>query len=76
MARKKPTIKEMEKVVNSLIMETKSLLNRMVNIEFIFDRYVFYKKEDKKFKKYLEKKINESRRKTKAWVKPYMVNKW
>ena len=56
----------MEKVVNSLIMETKSLLNRMVNIEFIFDRYVFYKKEDKKFKKYLEKKINESRRKTKA----------
>ena len=60
MSRKKPTVKEMQKVISSLIMEMQNLQKRMINIEFVFDNYVDYKKEHKKYKKYLEGVIDES----------------
>ena len=46
-------------------MEASNLSKRMHNIEFIFDNYVEYKKEGDKFKKYVEKLIEKSRRETK-----------
>ena len=41
-------------------MEMQNLQKRMINIEFVFDNYVDYKKEHKKYKKYLEGVIDES----------------
>ena len=65
MPRKKPTKKELEKVLSSLIMEVSNLSERMLNIECVFDSYIEYKKEGNEFKKHLEKIIEKSRRKTK-----------
>ena len=42
-------------------MEIQNLQKRMINIEFVFDNYVEYKKEHKKYKKYLEGVIDESK---------------
>ena len=61
MSRKKPTIREIQKVVSSLIVEIQNLQKRMINIEFVFDNYFEYKKEHKKYKKYLEGVIDESK---------------
>ena len=55
-------------------MEVSNLSKRMLNIEFVFDNYIEYKKEESKFKKHLEKIIEESRRETKKWGWTYLAH--
>ena len=55
-------------------MEVSNLSKRMLNIEFVFDSYIEYKKEGNKLKKHLEKIIEESRRETKKWGWTYLAH--
>ena len=55
-------------------MEVSNLSKRMLNIEFVFDSYIEYKKEGNKFKKYVEKLIEESRRETKERGWTYLAH--
>ena len=57
--KKKPTIKQMEKVVNNLIINLESLAKRTYNIEFIIDNYHEWKGEKDEFKKYVLDKAEE-----------------
>ena len=59
MKKKKPTIKEIEKVVNSLIINLENLAKRTYNIEFIIDNYHEWKGEKDEFKKYVLDKAKE-----------------
>ena len=64
MARKKPTMKEMVKVVGSLINESQQHLQRIANLEFLIDCYFELKDEKGNVKKYVEqrlKKFNKDR---------------
>jgi hypothetical protein len=59
MKKKKPTIKQIEKVVNNLIINLENLMKRMYNIEFILDNYHEWKGEKDEFKKYVLDKAKE-----------------
>ena len=59
MARKKPTIKEILKVVNNLIMEKQMLIQRLVNLEFLVDCYFEFKEEKGDVQKYVEERIEK-----------------
>ena len=64
MAKKKPTMKEMVKVVGSLINESQQHLQRIANLEFLVDCYFEYKDEKGNVKKYVKQrleKINNAR---------------
>lgn len=53
MARKKATMKEMQKVVSSL-------LQRVYNLEFIIDNYHEWKNEKEEFKQYVLDVVEKS----------------
>ena len=53
MKKKKPTIKEIEKLINNLIINLENLAKRTYNIEFIIDNYHEWKGEKDEFKKYI-----------------------
>ena len=57
MARKKPTLKEMEKVINLVIQQMEMLIQRVNKLEFITETYHEYKNEKEPFIKYLNEKV-------------------
>ena len=59
MARKKPTMIEMVKVVGSLINESQHLLQRIANLEFLIDCYFEFKDEKGDVKKYVEQRLKK-----------------
>ena len=59
MARKKPTMKEMVKVVENLINESRYLLQRIANLEFLVDCYFELKDEKGDVKKYVEQRLEK-----------------
>ena len=60
MARKKPTMKEMQKVVSNLIVSLENLTKRVYNIEFIIDNYHEWKNEKDEFKQYVLDVVEKS----------------
>ena len=52
--KKKPTIKEMEIVIASLIRESQMLRLNLVRTQEVLSSYIDYKKDTDKFGKYLE----------------------
>ena len=54
--KKKPTIKEMEKVVGSLIQESQMLRMSLLKTQEVLSNYIEHKKDTDNFKKYLEDK--------------------
>ena len=59
--RKKPTMKEMALVVSNLIRELERVKSDLYQTEFTFHNYILFKKDANKFKKYLDKAVNEKR---------------
>ena len=59
MARKKPTMKEMVKVVGSLINEGQQQLQRIANLEFLIDCYFEMKDEKGDVKTYVEQRVKK-----------------
>ena len=57
--RKKPTIKELTTVVNSLITEMDEVKNRISSIEVVLTEYIAWKKDEKKYKKHFKKLIED-----------------
>ena len=55
-------MKQMAMVVSSLINEIKRVRSDFYHIEYAFHNYVSYNKDEKKFKKYMEKIVNEQRK--------------
>jgi hypothetical protein len=49
----------MEKVVNNLIVSLNSLAVKVNNLDYVLGTYHEWKKEDKKFGKYLREKVKE-----------------
>ena len=54
--KKKPTMKEIERVVSRLIVENQFLGKRQSSTEILIEEYIDWKKDTKKFKTYMEKK--------------------
>ena len=61
--RKKPTIKEITNVVLELNQRTNGLYNMLVDLEKAFSLYIEMNKHDDKFKKYIDKKVEEWKKK-------------
>ena len=59
MAKKKPTMKEMVKVVANLINEKQILLQRLANLEFLVDCYFEFKDEKGDVQKYVKDRIDK-----------------
>ena len=59
MAKKKPTINQMEKVVNLLIGQVEFLKERQNRLEFVTETYHEFKEEKETFIKYLKEKIDK-----------------
>jgi len=49
----------MERVVNQLILQNQSLLKRISSLEFVIESYHEWKKDTKRFSKFLRNKIEE-----------------
>jgi len=56
---KKPGIKDVVKVVSSLIQELQIAQERISELYGVIDMYIEYKKDSKKFKKFLDTKLEE-----------------
>ena len=56
---KKPGIKDVVKVVSSLIQEVQIAQERINELYGVIDMYIEFKHDDKKFKKHLDKKVEE-----------------
>ena len=66
MARKKPTIKELASQLEIVNQDMEIAKMRIINLENLLVKYFEYNKDDKKFKKYLDKeteKLNKDRAK-------------
>ena len=59
MARKKPTMKEVTEVIGQIINQTEILKKRATALETVLSEYIAYKKDDKKFKGYMDKRAEE-----------------
>lgn len=57
--KKKPTLKEIEKVVNLVIQQMEIQIGRINRLEYITEVYHEYKNEKDQFIKYLNEKIEE-----------------
>ena len=57
--RKKPTMKEMVKVIGNLIKEKQVLAQRLVNLEFVIDCYFEFKDEKGDVQKYVKERIDK-----------------
>ena len=55
--KKTPTMKEMERVINQLILQSQSQARRINSLEFIVESYNEYKKDTEAFSKYLRDKV-------------------
>ena len=55
-------MKQMALVVSNLIRELERVKSDLYQTEFTFHNYISYNKDEKKFKKYLEKVVNEQRK--------------
>ena len=62
MAKKKPTMKEMTKVVSNLINEVKMMQASLLNLDFVIDSYFEWKEETGDFKKYVKKRVDKVRK--------------
>ena len=62
--KKKPTINQMETVINNLIMETKRSQIEILRTQEVLNNYIDYKKDVKKFTKYVEEKNDRRENKT------------
>ena len=58
--KKKPTMKEVEKVVGSLIVENQKLKQQVIITQQILNKYIEFKKDDKKFTKYVEERNGQA----------------
>tara|TARA_R110002110_G_scaffold271847_1_gene487439 strand:+ start:243 stop:536 length:294 start_codon:yes stop_codon:yes gene_type:complete len=56
---KKPGIKDVVKVTSSIIQELQIAQERINELYGVIDMYIEYKKDSKKFKKFLDKKLEE-----------------
>jgi len=61
--QKKPTIKQITKVLNRVIQEINQIKDDIYTINFVFGEYVGFKKENEKFTKHMEKVVDEKRKK-------------
>ena len=52
-------MKEVEKVVNQLILQNQNLLRRVSSLEFITEGYHEWKKDTEEFSKFLRNKVEE-----------------
>ena len=61
MAKHKRTVSkhDMRRGIEELYSMILTLQQRIVNIEYVLDAYIGMKKDHKKFKKFLEKKVDE-----------------
>ena len=59
MARKKPTIREVEATANEAMQRTEILKTRMINLEIVLNSYLEFKGEGKELEKFFEKKSKE-----------------
>ena len=59
MAKKKPTIKELAKQVEFLMQNMEIARVRILNIESLLSKYFEYKKDEEKFKEYLDKEAEK-----------------
>ena len=59
MARKKPTLQELQLVTENLIMENQFLKRRIASCEIVVNEYITWKKDEQKFKKHFEKYIED-----------------
>ena len=55
-------MKQMALVVSNLIRELERVKSDLYQTEFTFHNYILFKKDEKKFKKYIEKIADEQRR--------------
>ena len=58
MKKKKPTKKDIEVVVSSLISHLQIIEQKVVALDNIFGTYIKYKKDEKGFQKYIKKQID------------------
>jgi len=56
MKRKKPTSKEVQQVIESLIIGVNNLESRIDNLGFAFLRYIDFKKDAKGYEKFLKER--------------------
>tara|TARA_R110000824_G_scaffold336075_4_gene522613 strand:- start:1713 stop:1934 length:222 start_codon:yes stop_codon:yes gene_type:complete len=63
MKRKKPTSKELQRVVENLIMEVMTLKEQIMGLSNGVVEYITFKKDTKKFENYLIKKEKVNARK-------------
>ena len=59
MAKKKPTINELAKQVEFLMQNMEIARVRILNIESLLSKYFEYKKDEEKFKKYLDREAKK-----------------
>jgi len=57
--RKKPTVKELTAVASNLIRDVQSLNGRISTLELVLTEYIAWKKDEKKYKKYFEKLVED-----------------
>ena len=55
-------MKQMTLVVSNLIRELERVKSDLYQTEFTFHNYISYNKDEKKFKKYLEKAVDERKK--------------
>ncbi len=61
--QKKPTIKQITKVLNKVIQEITQIKNDLYSSNFVFGEYVSFKKDNEEFTKHMEKVVDEKRKK-------------
>ena len=59
MKKKKPTIKEIQKVIDNLILAVVNLEKRVNNLDFVLGTYHEWKNEKEKFREFLHEKVEE-----------------
>ena len=59
MARKKPTMKEVVKVVGQIINQVEATKKRFLNLEHIVGEFITFSKKDDEFKEHLDKKMEK-----------------
>ena len=61
--QKKPTIKQITKVLNNIIQDVNEIKHSLYTINFAFGEFINYKKEEEGFTKHMEKVVDEKRKK-------------
>ena len=60
--RKKPTIKQITKVTNNIIIELERTKNVVGGLDFVLNEYIKYRKDDVKFKKHMDGIVDERKK--------------